>query len=308
MKKQSMEEQTPEGWGPRWVGPERWGAQNFALFFPFPATIFALFVSLWVSSRGILCCCFEAPGPSNVHVGVLGLSCEAPAAPTRWREREKKERILGGPAEGGPAEGGSSVQWSGQGGPGIRTNNNHNNHNHNNTNTARSGVDVKPRISVAPKGVGGERRGPKGGPLGVWSPLFRFGVWVWEGLGCRSECKSLGLVVGLFGFRKFDKNTKTQKLAKVGLAKVGQHSETPRLAKVGLAKVGLAKDWPKSVKKMAKVGLAKVGHDRFHGLAEQWIVQSSDPCRKKSGCSRKRRGRIRSIEQSGVRKQTSIGA
>ena len=66
---------------------------------------------------------------------------------------------------------------------------------------------------------------------------------------------------------KIGQNTKTLKLAKVGLAKVGQHSKTLRLAKVGLAKVGQDHDWPKSVKKLAKVGLAKVGlakvgHDR----------------------------------------------
>ena len=88
-------------------------------------------------------------------------------------------------------------------------------------------LEVKHRRSVAPKGVGGGGRGeggrrvgsrgvgPKGsGPL---SPGFR--VWVWEGLGSRSECLwvwSLGFLV----FRKFDQNTRTLKLAKVGLAKV----------------------------------------------------------------------------------------
>ena len=40
---------------------------------------------------------------------------------------------------------------------------------------------------------------------------------------------SLGLGFGLFGFRKFDQNTKTLKLAKVGLAKVGQ-AQNPILA------------------------------------------------------------------------------
>ena len=51
-------------------------AQNGA-FFP-PAPIFALFVSLWVSSRGILVVFLK--GPSNVHGWVLRLSCETPAA------------------------------------------------------------------------------------------------------------------------------------------------------------------------------------------------------------------------------------
>ena len=59
-----------------------------------------------------------------------------------------------------------------------------------------------------------------------------------EGLGSRSECKSLGLGFGLFGCRKFGPNTETLNLAKVGLAKVGQHSEALKLAKVGWAKVG----------------------------------------------------------------------
>ena len=57
----------PEGWGPEGDEGEGWEAQNFELFFPSLDSIFALFVSLWVSSRGISVV-FEAPGPSNVHV------------------------------------------------------------------------------------------------------------------------------------------------------------------------------------------------------------------------------------------------
>ena len=73
-----------EGWGPEGVGARRGGgAQNFALFFPSPAPIFALFffffLSLWGSSRGLLVV-FEARGPSNVQTWALGLSCETPAA------------------------------------------------------------------------------------------------------------------------------------------------------------------------------------------------------------------------------------
>ena len=70
----------PEGVGARRVGgPEEWGPEGwegpkiFALFFfSLSRPIFALFVFLWVSSRGILV--FEAPGESNVHVWALGLS------------------------------------------------------------------------------------------------------------------------------------------------------------------------------------------------------------------------------------------
>ena len=43
---------------------ERWGAQNFALFFPSPATVFHSFLPLLVFFVVV----FEAPGRSNVHV------------------------------------------------------------------------------------------------------------------------------------------------------------------------------------------------------------------------------------------------
>ena len=51
----------PEGWGPEGWGPEGWGAQNFALFFPSPATIFLLSSLLGVLSWNLVV--FEAPGP-----------------------------------------------------------------------------------------------------------------------------------------------------------------------------------------------------------------------------------------------------
>ena len=47
---------------------------KFRAFFS-PITILALFVSLWVSSRGIWVV-FETPGPETCAFGVLGLSCE----------------------------------------------------------------------------------------------------------------------------------------------------------------------------------------------------------------------------------------
>ena len=95
------------------------------------------------------------------------------------------------------------------------------------------------------------------GPRRVGAPSPR--VW-----GFRSECWSFVLGgFGPFGFRKFGQNTKTPKLAKVGLAKVGQHIKTLKLAK--------PTNWPKSVKELAKVGLAKVDHDLFvhHAIADQ---------------------------------------
>ena len=71
-----------EGWGgqtqKKW-GPEGW-AQNFALFRPSPAP-FSLFLSF---SGGLLVefwWCLKRRGSQMSTFGVLGLSCEAPAAP-----------------------------------------------------------------------------------------------------------------------------------------------------------------------------------------------------------------------------------
>ena len=51
-------------------------------------------------------------------------------------------------------------------------------HTHNNT---RSGVEAKPRIKMAQKGLGGGPKGgvPKSGAQRVWPPLPGFRVWVW---------------------------------------------------------------------------------------------------------------------------------
>ena len=64
-----------EGWG-----LEGWEAPKFALFVPSPAPIFALFVSLWVSCRGIFVVFFEGRDPQMCTFGVLGLSCETLAS------------------------------------------------------------------------------------------------------------------------------------------------------------------------------------------------------------------------------------
>ena len=292
-----------KGWRRR-VGPRRVGGPKFSrFFFRFPPPIL-LFLSLTVCLPVVFWWCLKRRGRQMCTFGVLGLLCEVPAAPKppgfhttqspnvhiwgsrssktppkfnektpRETEKErngggrggKKSEMLGGPAEGGLAEGrvqrpvvwGRVVQGSE---PTTTTTPQPQQHQH-----ARSGVEVKPRMSVAQKGgegakgarrVGSRRVGPLGSGL---SPGLR--VWLWEGLGSRPECKSLGLGFGLFGFRKFDQNTKTQKLAKVGLAQIGQAHDWPKsvkkLAKVGMAKVGLA-----------KVGLAKVGHDRARWLCD----------------------------------------
>ena len=80
---------TPKG-GPRKVGrrrgserwgPEGWEGPKFRAFSSLSHHRFALFVSLWVSSRGILVVFGSARRTQMCTFGVLGLSCEAPAAP-----------------------------------------------------------------------------------------------------------------------------------------------------------------------------------------------------------------------------------
>ena len=69
---------SPEGWSLEGWSLEGWEAQNFALVFPSPAPIFALFV--W----GLLVefwWCLKRRGARMFTFGVLGLSCEVPAAP-----------------------------------------------------------------------------------------------------------------------------------------------------------------------------------------------------------------------------------
>ena len=95
MGPQWVEVQTWKKWGPEGWGPEGWGAQRvvgpkgreapkFALFFPLPPPFRSL--CLWVSSRGILVV-FEM-----CTFGVLGLSCEAQAAPEATGVSHDNER------------------------------------------------------------------------------------------------------------------------------------------------------------------------------------------------------------------------
>ena len=124
----------PEGWGPNpekgwrqegwgqeeWArSPEGWGAQNFALFFPSPASIFILFFSLWGSSRvffslqvssrvflplsgGLLVefwWCFGRSGLQMCLFSPSGCPVEAPTAcrpalqtPPKFHEKTPRER------------------------------------------------------------------------------------------------------------------------------------------------------------------------------------------------------------------------
>ena len=101
-----------EGWG-----PELWEAQNFALFFPSPAThVRSFYLSLGVFScffggvwkrRGRQMCTF---GLSGCGVKPRRLNERTPKRERRKNEngsgrRKKRAKFLGGPAEGGPGGG-----------------------------------------------------------------------------------------------------------------------------------------------------------------------------------------------------------
>ena len=73
----------PEGWAPERSGPEGWGGAKFSRFSPFPAPIFALFVSFWVSRR-ILVVFSSAGGLKCARLGLTG--CRA--KPRRPRSRQ----------------------------------------------------------------------------------------------------------------------------------------------------------------------------------------------------------------------------
>ena len=148
------------GFGP--ANPEWCGAQNFAFLFRSAAPIFALFASLWVSSRGILVV-FEAPEPSNVRVwspraqtGTFegpGLRKHHQYSTGRHPERDKKSengardgqksKILGGQAKGGPAQRGPA-----QGGPPT-----HNTHIPTHTNTQQQHTTTTHKNGMAKNGM-----------------------------------------------------------------------------------------------------------------------------------------------------------
>ena len=74
----------PEGWGPEGWDPEGWGAQNFALFFPFPPTFRSHCVSLGVFSwnfGGVLKRC-RVRAPAARSGGAAGVSHDSPRAQT----------------------------------------------------------------------------------------------------------------------------------------------------------------------------------------------------------------------------------
>ena len=126
-------------------------------------------------------CTFQCPGFQKHHQNSTRRHPERQKKNEKGLEREKKKSEI----LGGPAEGGLA-----QGGPGKSKPTT-------TTTTTTTTTPTPPEME------------PKGGPKG-------------SGLGFRSECRSLGLwCLGFLGSIKIGQNTKTQKLAKVGLAKVG---------------------------------------------------------------------------------------
>ena len=119
----------PEGWGPEGWGPEGWGAQNFAFFFPSPATVFysfslsfGLFREFWwcLKRRDPQTCTFEGPGLQKHHQNSTKRTKREGEKNKHFCGRGKKRakfwavrrrRVLrrgscgGGPGGGGPAEG-----------------------------------------------------------------------------------------------------------------------------------------------------------------------------------------------------------
>ena len=147
--------QTQKNWarrvGQRRVGARRVGAQNFALFFPSPAPIFALFCLSLGSILVVFWWCLEAPGPSNVHVWrAETCSLEGPGlhkhhqnSTRRHTVRDKKNEMVAGEGKRakfwgvrrrGVRRKGSGAGWSKP--TTTTTTTNHTNHN-NNTRTAK---------------------------------------------------------------------------------------------------------------------------------------------------------------------------
>ena len=113
--------------------------------------------------------------------GVLGLSCEAPAA--QWWWREKKSEILGGPAEG--VEGGSGGRWSRE-------------------------DQQQPQQRQTHKWA------PKAGPFSQ----ARFRVWGLGTTTHNNTIITTTTTTNQHNNRNFGQNTETLKLAKICLAKV----------------------------------------------------------------------------------------
>ena len=90
-----------KGWGPKGGGPKpsksgapkRVEAQNFALFFPLPPQ-FSFFSPSLVDPFVEFWWCLKRQGAQMCTFGVLGLSCEAPAAPKPPKEGRKYEKFF----------------------------------------------------------------------------------------------------------------------------------------------------------------------------------------------------------------------
>ena len=86
-------------WGPEGWSPEGWEARNFAFFFFLSRHNFHYFFPLFGDPFVEFWLCLKRRGPQMCTLGVLGQSCEAPAAPRggrSWRaeKKKKKEKLI----------------------------------------------------------------------------------------------------------------------------------------------------------------------------------------------------------------------
>ena len=177
----------PRRVGPRRVEPRRVGGPKISrFFFPPPATIFILLPLSWGPCVEFWWC-LKRRGPEMCTFGVLGLSCEAPAARSggaagvshdspraqtctfqdtcaskhhqnstrRPPERHRNSETVAGKGKkkreilGGPAEGGPVEGGSGgRWSREVQTSDNHDNHNHNNAKPRTSGAPPAPPSKV----------------------------------------------------------------------------------------------------------------------------------------------------------------
>ena len=97
------------GWDPEGWGPGRVGGPQISAFFPSPATV-SLFLSLWVSSRGILVV-FEAPRGSNAHVLEFSGSCASPGGPVKTKTTQQQQQQQNWPKSVWPSWFGQRRPW-----------------------------------------------------------------------------------------------------------------------------------------------------------------------------------------------------
>ena len=192
--------------------PFPWTAQNFALFFLSPSPKISFFL---LSLGGLLVefwWCLKRRGAPMCTFGLSGCGVKPPAAaPTNRGANQQGHQPTGAPTNRGTNQQGHQPT-------GAPTNRGTNRHQQ------------------------GHQQAPTGAPTGTNTRKFGKTLlhYFWPTGAPTSTKRHQQAPTGTnrHQHQKIWQNTKTLKLAKVGLAKVGQHSKILKLAKVGLAKVG----------------------------------------------------------------------